>query len=137
MLLGAASVLALSIAGTALDYAADASGNADTAKMPQAVETRPAIADSLRTDSIRWAQTELRTRGLYKGSLDGILGPETRRAIDLFQKNNGLDRTAALDAQTWEALTGEGAIGQGSSLPPENEGAGARANSSGKTDLGR
>lgn len=35
------------------------------------------------------------------------------------------DRTASLDAQTWEALTGDSGIGQGSSVPlaPENIGA--------------
>jgi hypothetical protein len=74
--------------------------------------------DALRKDDIRWAQVELRDKRLYKGSLDGILGPETKRALGQFQKNNGLGRTASLDAQTWGALTGDPGIGQGSSIWP-------------------
>jgi peptidoglycan hydrolase-like protein with peptidoglycan-binding domain len=32
------------------------------------------------------------------------VGPETKRALEQFQKNNGLDRTARLDQQTMVAL---------------------------------
>ena len=59
---------------------------------------------------------ELRYRGLYifRGSLDGILGRETELALGQFQKINGLDRTAALDTQAWDALTGNPAIAESS-----------------------
>jgi peptidoglycan hydrolase-like protein with peptidoglycan-binding domain len=50
---------------------------------------------------------ELRVRGLYQGSLDGILAPETRRALSQFQQIKGLGSTASLDAQTWQAPTGK------------------------------
>jgi peptidoglycan hydrolase-like protein with peptidoglycan-binding domain len=78
--------------------------------MPAAVEiSQDALAgDPLRTNDVRWAQAELRYRGLYQGSLDGIVGPETKHALSQFQKMNGLGPTASLDAQTWEALTGSG-----------------------------
>ena len=131
--LGIASVLALSIGGAALDYAADPgnavadSGNAIIAGSTPAVSQTPESwrsVDFIRKDDIRWAQLELRYRGLYKGSLDGVLGPETRRALAQFQKNNGLDQTALLDAQTWETLTGNPDIGQGSSMPPNGDHAG-------------
>ena len=94
-------------------------GNTATAaSMPAAVETsRDALTgDALRRDDIRWAQVELRYRGLYQGSLDGIVGPETKRALSEFQKINGLGPSESLDAQTWEALTGSGipAIAEGS-----------------------
>ena len=58
---------------------------------------------------------ELRNIGLYKGSLDGILGPETKQAVEQFQKNNGLNPTATVDDETMEVLTGNHGIGQGSS----------------------
>jgi peptidoglycan hydrolase-like protein with peptidoglycan-binding domain len=76
--------------------------------MPPVVETSRDVltGDALRRDDIRWAQVELRYRGLYQGSLDGVVGPDTKRALSQFQKINGLGRTASLDAQTWEALTG-------------------------------
>ena len=131
--LGIASVLALSIAGAALDYAADPgnavadSGNTITTGSTPAVSRTPESwrsGDFIRKDDIRWAQLELRYRGLYKGSLDGVLGPETRQALAQFQKNNGLDQTVSLDAQTWETLTGNPDIGQGSSMPPSGDRAG-------------
>ena len=56
--------------------------------------------------------------GLYNGSLDGVVGPETKRALEQFQKNNGLDRTARLDQQTMVALFGNIGISQGSVCRP-------------------
>ncbi len=121
LLLGTASVLALGMAGSVassvLDVA-DAGNTATAASIPAVVETsRDALTgDALRRDDIRWAQVELRYRGLYQGSLDGIVGPETKRAVSEFQKINGLGPSESLDAQTWEALTGSGipAIAEGS-----------------------
>ena len=132
LLLGAASVLALGIGGAALDYAADAGNPVNAAAMPPAAQTSDSslTGDAFRKDDIRWAQVELRGQGLYKGSLDGILGPETKQALCQFQKNTGLGWTASLDAQTWEALTADPGIGQGSSMPPAAE-------RTGGSDLGR
>src|ERR1700760_4401900 len=93
--LGTASVLALGIGGAALDYGADPSnaaadsGNAITAGNTPAVSQTLASwrgGDFIRKDDIRWAQLELRYRGLYKGSLDGVLGPKTRPDLAPFQK---------------------------------------------------
>ena len=113
----------MGIGGAALDYAADADNPVNAAAMPPAAQTSDSslTGDAFRKDDIRWAQVELRGQGLYKGSLDGILGPETKRVLGQFQKNNGLGRTASLDAQTWEALTADPGIGQGSSMPPAAE----------------
>jgi peptidoglycan hydrolase-like protein with peptidoglycan-binding domain len=135
VIIGTASVIALSIAGdiasSALDYAAGAD-TATAASMPAPVQTSDSAltGDALRRDDIRWAQLELRNRGLYRGSLDGILGPETRRAVSQFQAINRLTRTASLDAQTWEALTGNSAIEEGSSTLGHGQ-------SSAASDLGR
>ena len=129
--LGFASVLALGIAGAAPDYAADAVNPVNAGSTPALSQTleRSRDTDNLRKDDIRWAQVELRNRGLYKGSLDGIVGPDTKRALILFQSKNGLGQTAALDEQTWEELTS--AVAQGSSIPPSDGGAGAITNWSG------
>jgi peptidoglycan hydrolase-like protein with peptidoglycan-binding domain len=92
VILGLASVIALGIAGdiasSALDYVADAN-TATAISMPAAVQTSNNVltSDALRRDDIRWAQLELRNRGLYRGSLDGILGPETRRAVRQFSSD--------------------------------------------------
>ena len=135
--LGTASVLVLGIAGTALDYAANADNAGDAGSAPAISQTSGNLptGDSFRKDDIRWAQAELRYRGLYRGSLDGILGPATKQAITRFQQNNGLGRTASLDARTWDALTGSPGIGDGSTRPSDSDGAGAK--SSGASNLGR
>jgi peptidoglycan hydrolase-like protein with peptidoglycan-binding domain len=137
VILGTASVIALGIAGeiasSALDYPADAT-TATAANMPAPAQNQnpndALTADPLRGDDIRWAQLELRNRGLYLGSFDGILGPGTRRAVSQFQAINGLGRTATLDTQTWDALTAYPAIGLRSGTPGD-------AQSSTTSDLSR
>src|SRR5579864_8352776 len=94
LLLGTASVLALGIAGTALNYAVDPDSAANAGSVPSASQAAddPAPSVNMWKDDVRWAQVELRDRGLYNGSLDGLLGPQTKRALGQFQENNGLDQ---------------------------------------------
>jgi peptidoglycan hydrolase-like protein with peptidoglycan-binding domain len=128
LILGTASVLALGIGGAALDFAADADDVPNAAgNMPAAPGTSHhwLTAANLSKDDIRWAQVELHNVGLYNGSLDGVVGPETKRALLGFQKSNGLERTATLDQQTADALIGNPGVGQGSSMPPKGAGAGS------------
>jgi peptidoglycan hydrolase-like protein with peptidoglycan-binding domain len=87
-------------------------------------------------DDIRWAQLELRNMGLYAGSLDGIVGPETKRALDQFQRNKGLKHTATLDPKTLDALIGNVGIGYGSSKSTDAEGPKSMANRSGSSSWG-
>ena len=137
LILGTASVLALGIGGAALDFAADADDASNVVgNMPSTPGTahHSINAVNLSKDDVRWAQLELRNMGLYDGSLDGVVGPETKRALLRFQQSNGLARTAELDQQTADALVNDAGIGQGSTLPPK--GAGAKGTSSGTSDLG-
>jgi peptidoglycan hydrolase-like protein with peptidoglycan-binding domain len=119
--LGAASVLALGIGGAALDFVANADDFPNEASGPSHHWINAA---NLSKDDIRWAQVELHTIGLYHGSLDGVAGPETKRALLEFQGNNGLNRTTALDQQTADALFGHTGVGQVSSMPPKGAGGG-------------
>ena len=57
---------------------------------------------------IRQAQEQLKSQGLYHGSADGIMGPETQTAVMAFQRQNGLPQTAQLDQQTMDRLNGSG-----------------------------
>jgi peptidoglycan hydrolase-like protein with peptidoglycan-binding domain len=138
LILGTASVLALGIGGAALDFAADA-GDVPNAvgNMPSASETsRHWInAADLSKDDIRWAQVELHMIGLYNGSLDGVIGPETKQALLGFQESNDLERTGTLDQQTADALIGNTGFGAGSSIQP-GAGAGSMTNSAGTSDFG-
>ena len=122
LILATASVLALGIGGAAVDDAVNAGNSIPNSEwnMPLAPGTSQHLqtAANLSKDDFRRAQLELRNMGLYNGSLDGVVGPETKRALEQFQKNNGLDRTARLDGQTMVALFGNIGISQGSSMPP-------------------
>jgi hypothetical protein len=57
------------------------------------------------TDStVAGAQTQLARQGYYRGEIDGIVGPETRRAIMRYQSDRGLRVTGRLNADTLRAL---------------------------------
>ena len=59
---------------------------------------------SLTPDEIKQAQESLKTEGLHPGSIDGRLGPRTRRAIRAYQARAGLPPTGVLDAATFSRL---------------------------------
>ena len=50
-------------------------------------------------------QTALKNAGLYTGEIDGKIGPKTKRAIEAFQKENGLKADGKVGSKTWEALS--------------------------------
>ena len=51
------------------------------------------------------AQLALARHGISSGSLDGLIGPQTRAALRAFQQQEGLPVTGELDAATKEQLT--------------------------------
>ena len=139
LILGTASVLALGIGGAALDFTADADDVSNAAEnMPSAPGTSHHWLNAANPskDDIRWAQVELHMIGLYNGSLDGVIGPETKRALLGFQKSNDLEHTATLDQPTADALIGGTGVGAGSSMPPKGAGGGSMTNSAGTSDFG-
>lgn len=50
------------------------------------------------------AQIRLYNLGYYKGTIDGVFGPATQRAIEIFQRANSLPITGRLDLQTLQRL---------------------------------
>ena len=50
-------------------------------------------------------QTALKNLGLYTGKIDGKIGPGTKRAIEEFQKQNGLKADGKVGPKTWAALS--------------------------------
>ena len=76
------------------------SASGPTASSPSAM-TSPVNASE---DQIKAAQQQLKTAGLYNGSVDGKMGTETKQALEQFQKQHGLQATGALDQQTLAAL---------------------------------
>jgi peptidoglycan hydrolase-like protein with peptidoglycan-binding domain len=61
-------------------------------------------------------QQKLQADNLYHGKIDGMLGPETRRALADYQRQNGLRVTANLDRQTRDSLLGN----TGTATPPSS-----------------
>lgn len=49
-------------------------------------------------------QTELATRGYYHGPIDGVIGPESRQAIQAFQKSRGLPASGLIEPSLLKAL---------------------------------
>ncbi len=49
-------------------------------------------------------QKALKNAGLYKGSVDGKIGPKTKKAIEEFQSTNGLTADGKVGPKTWEKL---------------------------------
>jgi peptidoglycan hydrolase-like protein with peptidoglycan-binding domain len=60
--------------------------------------------DQVTDSTIAGAQTQLARQGYYRGEIDGIVGPETRRAIMRYQSDRGLRVTGRLTEDTLRAL---------------------------------
>jgi peptidoglycan hydrolase-like protein with peptidoglycan-binding domain len=70
---------------------------------------------------IRDVQQQLRSRGYNVGPVDGIYGPQTRSAMNRFQRDNNLQQTSRLDDNTMQMLTGSsntGSSNMGSATSP-------------------
>jgi peptidoglycan hydrolase-like protein with peptidoglycan-binding domain len=85
----------------------------------------------LSKQQLMQVQRQLKEAGLYKGQLDGMMGPQTQHAIQEFQQQNGLQRTGTLDQQTLSALNNKGTNGSGESMAP-----GAQPSNAGATGNG-
>ena len=67
--------------------------------------TEPAAsAETYAAQSAQDIQQALKNAGLYKGAIDGKIGPGTRRAITEFQQQNGLTADGKVGKKTWEKL---------------------------------
>jgi len=50
-------------------------------------------------------QTALKNANFYTGAIDGKIGPKTKKAIEEFQKANGLEVDGKVGPKTWAALS--------------------------------
>jgi hypothetical protein len=115
LILAAAAVLLTGISGTHMSRAADVGDS--TSNISGSFQHSRPVAPRSNVD-VREAQLELRHSGLYNGSVDGMIGPQTKQALVQFQKENGLEPTASLDANTMVAMFGNIGPSQDSSMPP-------------------
>lgn len=77
------------------------------------------IAATLRVGSsgedVKTLQTKLKRWGYYTGSIDGVFGAGTKKAVIAFQKKNGLTPDGIVGAATLKALGMSASGGSGSS----------------------
>lgn len=95
--------------------------------------SRGGSAENVSSQEVKQAQTQLKQQGLYKGKVDGIVGPETKTAISEYQKKEGLPQTASLDQQTLQHLMSTS--GSGSSTNNESSGSMSKGSSAGSGSM--
>ena len=86
-------------------------GNMDTQTQvapetkPGAVEVAPQVPAVSSKPTVQEIQTSLKNAGYYTGIIDGKIGPLTRKAIEDFQKANGLQADGKVGPKTWSILS--------------------------------
>jgi len=55
-------------------------------------------------DRTKQVQEALKKAGFYKGDIDGKMGPQTKKAVKVFQKSKGLNPDGVVGIKTWEDL---------------------------------
>ena len=121
LMFATAVVLIVHSGGAAISHARDFGKTAPILSLKPAISgssQHPQPAANVSKDDIREAQLELRHSGLYNGSLDGVIGPQTKQALLRFQRDNGLEQTATLDGLTLVAMFGNIGTSQGSRMSP-------------------
>lgn len=84
---------------------------ANVTQEPQAmqgksVSVEPAVTQAavVEKPSAQDIQQALKNANLYEGKIDGILGPNTRKAIEVFQSQNSLKADGKVGSKTWQKL---------------------------------
>ncbi|MBR2337280.1 MAG: spore cortex-lytic enzyme [Clostridia bacterium] len=62
------------------------------------------VKQGSRGETVKKIQQKLKNWGYYKGAVDGIFGAQTRKAVILFQKKNGLVADGIVGTKTFKAL---------------------------------
>jgi peptidoglycan hydrolase-like protein with peptidoglycan-binding domain len=79
-------------------------GLSPTALLAPSADPVPTAGEPLNAAAIRNVQQQLRVRGFYRGSADGIWGPGTQDAVMRFQQGQGLQATGQINPATAQAL---------------------------------
>lgn len=60
---------------------------------PQSTASIPAVPNPLKNDTVYQLQQAMRAIGVYQGAADGVVGPQTRKAIQMYQAQAGMTPT--------------------------------------------
>jgi len=75
-----------------------------TAAIPAGAEKAAAAVTKMAQDRNRDVQKALKAAGFYTGTIDGKIGPRTKKAVIDFQKANGLKADGKVGPKTLAAL---------------------------------
>jgi peptidoglycan hydrolase-like protein with peptidoglycan-binding domain len=68
------------------------------------ISEKPAALPAGKLDRNKDIQTALKNSGFYSGTIDGKLGPKTKKAIEEFQKSKGLKADGKVGPKTWAEM---------------------------------
>ena len=109
------SALALAMVAAlaaAVFFTVQAARAGDTAAYSQEAEAA-ALRQGSRGEDVKTVQKKLKRWGYYTGSIDGIYGPATKKAVEYFQRKNGLAADGIVGSKTYAALGMMQQAGQG------------------------
>ncbi|WP_318246497.1 peptidoglycan-binding protein [Guptibacillus algicola] len=95
----------LSVSGV-VDQATENALNAAPAKAKPSQEAEQTLKVGARGVEVSTVQQQLKNKGYYSYTVDGIFGPITEKAVKQFQSANGLSITGVVDGKTKEKLSG-------------------------------
>lgn len=78
----------------------------------------PEVDDFLSRADRRELQADLQALGFYTGAIDGLLGPQSRRAVSAWQSRNKLDPTGRVDPKQFADLRIEAAAARAAAPKP-------------------
>ncbi len=67
-------------------------------------EQRPEQPRLLTKENLKLVQERLKAEGVYAGSVDGLMGPQTETALRRYQEKEGLPVSGAADEATLKQL---------------------------------
>jgi len=86
-------------------------GAADVAQDSQVIQGKSVSVESaaaqtavVEKPSVQDIQQALKNVNLYEGKIDGVIGPNTRKAIEAFQSQSGLKADGKVGPKTWQKL---------------------------------
>lgn len=97
-------VIALSVLTVGVAAALFGIGNKAVAPMEEKAASVAVLKSGANGEEVREVQRRLKEWGYYQGSIDGVFGEATRRAVVAFQEKNGLTADGVVGLATYKAL---------------------------------
>ena len=100
----AAAALAISVPTSIIASAKTQEGLADQTAIQTSFVPVAVLKNGSRGSEVKEVQRRLKLWGYYNGSVDGVFGAGTKKAVVAFQKKNGLTADGVVGKATYKAL---------------------------------